>query len=271
MKTAMVNQERTKSDPDHLVLNKHTDQLDIVYYTDPLCCWSWAFEPQWRRLQYELEGIIRCRYCMTGMISSWDNYQDTLHSVSRPIQMGPVWMHASYVSGMPVHHRIWMEDPPSSSYLACIAVKCAELQSPQSGEKFLRMLREAVMLKGENIARIDVVRKLALHFADHIDPSFNILRFEDDLVNDNGLEAFRKDMQEVNYRDINRYPTLVLRAGSQPAILMTGYRPYSALWDAVKSLIPSIEPVQEITDIEKYRAYWPSITERELQEVNADQ
>ena len=25
--------------------------LSIEYYTDPLCCWSWAFEPQWRRLR----------------------------------------------------------------------------------------------------------------------------------------------------------------------------------------------------------------------------
>jgi len=267
----MANQEKINSNPDQPVLNPQADRLHIVYYTDPLCCWSWAFEPQWRRLQYELEGILQCRYCMTGMIPSWDNYQDALHSVSRPIQMGPVWMHAGSVSGMPIQHRIWMEDPPSSSYLACIAVKCAELQSPQSGGKFLRMLREAVMLKGENIARIDVVRKVAQDFAEHIDPSFNLLRFEDDLVNDKGLEAFRNDMQEVNYRDINRYPTLVLRTSNQPAILMTGYRPYSVLWDAVKSLIPSITPLQPITDIEKYAAYWPSITARELQEVNADQ
>src|SRR5690242_21305745 len=33
--------------------NNEADLLEVIYYTDPLCCWSWAFEPQWRRFLYE--------------------------------------------------------------------------------------------------------------------------------------------------------------------------------------------------------------------------
>jgi predicted DsbA family dithiol-disulfide isomerase len=123
------------------------------------------------------------------------------------------------------------------------------------------------MLRGENIARIDVIRKLAEDFSGQIDPYFNISRFNDDLVNDQGLEAFRKDMHEVNYREIKRFPTLIFRTAGVPAILITGYRPYAVLWDAVQALKPGIQPVQKITDMEKYRSYWPSITSREMEEI----
>src|SRR4051812_2644561 len=103
--------------------------LNITYYTDPLCCWSWAFEPQWRRLLFEYGEQITFQLKMGGLIPAWNAYHDATNHVSRPIQMGPVWMHASQLSGMPMNTRIWMENPPASSYPACIAVCCAGLQS----------------------------------------------------------------------------------------------------------------------------------------------
>src|SRR5436305_1999889 len=93
------------------------DQLQIVYYTDPLCCWSWAMEPQLRRIQFEFREIS-WRYCMGGLLPEWKNYNHEVNSVSRPIQIGPVWMHAGQVSGMPMDTTIWMRDPPQSSYPA---------------------------------------------------------------------------------------------------------------------------------------------------------
>ena len=86
---------------------------------DPLCCWSWALEPQWRRLRYEYGRQIRWRYRMAGMIAGWDGYDDPLMSLSRSAQMGPVWLQARHLSGMPTKDQVWTEDPPSSSYPAC--------------------------------------------------------------------------------------------------------------------------------------------------------
>ena len=47
------------------------DRVEITFYTDPLCCWSWAFEPQWRRLQYEFQDRIIYRYVMSGLLPGW--------------------------------------------------------------------------------------------------------------------------------------------------------------------------------------------------------
>src|SRR4051794_10923157 len=101
MQTVIKQEQDQKNKED--ISQPQADRVEISYYTDPLCCWSWAFEPQWRKLKFEYEGKISWRYCMSGLIPSWNDYNDPMHSVSRPIQMGPVWMHAMELSGMPMH------------------------------------------------------------------------------------------------------------------------------------------------------------------------
>ena len=58
--------------------------VDVIYYTDPLCSWSWAFEPVWRRLRYELGDQLAWRYRMGGMIPDWRHYADPLNDVASP-------------------------------------------------------------------------------------------------------------------------------------------------------------------------------------------
>src|SRR5512143_835188 len=129
----------------------------VVCYTDPLCSWSWAFEPQWRRLRFEGGDRLAWRYRMGGMIPDWSRYSDPVNAVSRPLQMAPQWFEVRHVTGMPIDERIWFEDPPASSHPACIAVKAAELQSSEAAELYLRRLREAVMLDRRNIARREIL------------------------------------------------------------------------------------------------------------------
>lgn len=243
---------------------RQTSLLEITYYTDPLCCWSWAFEPQWRRLLYEFKGKIKYRYCMSGLLPGWNNYNDSLNSVTRPIQMGPVWMHAKELSGMPIEQNIWMSDPPSSSYPACIAVKCAALQSLRAEEHFLRMLREAVMMRGENISKQEILFGLAERLAT-IDSDFHSGKFKEDIKSDVAIEAFRKDLQEVQYHQINRFPSLVIRNKDNKGVLISGYRPYSNLLDGVKQMV-EVKETKRVNP-KKYKDHWQSITERELMEI----
>lgn len=244
------------------------DRVEITFYTDPLCCWSWAFEPQWRRLQYEFQDQIVFRYVMSGLLPGWKNYNDPLYSVSRPMQMGPVWHEASLQSGMKIYDKIWVEDPPASSYPACIAVKCAELQSLIAGEKYLRMVREAVMLQGKNIARQNVLTGIAHDLTNNFPNMLDTNKFLHDLTgSDNGIEAFRKDLNEVQSRNITRFPTLIMRAINKPAIMITGYRPYPVLTDAIKQVTQTTEPLYKPPSKAAYIKYWGSITEREIEEA----
>jgi predicted DsbA family dithiol-disulfide isomerase len=240
--------------------------LHITYYTDPLCSWSWAFEPQWRRLRMECGDQIAWRYHMGGMISDWQQYSDPLNDISRPIQMGPQWYEVKAMSGMPLDDRLWYEDPPASSYPSCLAVKAAERQGVLAGERYLRLLREAAMLRRRNIARRDVRVALA-HELQAILPSFDPGQFVADLDHPQVLEAFRSDIKEVRYRNISRFPTFILRPAAGAAVLLVGYRPYAALHAAVAALALALvfSPVSGAA--EEYLRLWGSATVQEIAEA----
>lgn len=246
------------------------DRVEIVYYTDPLCCWSWAIEPQWRKLQYLFANSIHVRYCMSGLLPAWGRFNDALQSVSKPIQMGPVWMEAGHISGMPVHSQIWMENPPASSYLACMAVKCAGLQSTVAAEKYLRRLREAVMIDGKNIAVLSALMEVATGLAEEQARLLNLALFKDDLQNGRGMEAFRSDLQEVQQHGINRFPTLVFRRKNHPSLIITGYRPYPILLEMLQRIHPDIQPAYDHIDPSAYARFWGVTTPRELEEAGPE-
>lgn len=244
----------------------------VVYYTDPLCSWSWAFEPQWRRLRFEVGDRLAWRYRMGGMIPDWARYSDPVNAVSRPLQMAPQWFHVRHLTGMPIDERIWFEDPPDSSYPACIAVKAAERQSPQAAERYLRHLREAVMLDRRNIARRAVILAVADELAaDDLSRGaperFDADRFRRDLDDAASLDAFRADLKEARYLGIGRFPALTLHREGAPGIGIIGYRPYGVLRAALARIAPDLAPSRRARSRAEYEAYWGRLTERELAEA----
>ena len=207
--------------------------VEVTFYTDPLCCWSWAIRPEWEQLREELGPSIDVTYKMAGLLPSWHHFHDPVNSISKPLHMGPEWMHAKTVSGAQINDQIWITDPPASSYPACIAVKCASLQSKEAEERYLYLLQKAVMIDGMNIARTSVL----LEAAAAMRGSFDLSLFERDLLGERGKEPFRLDMQECKYLNITRLPTLVFRRAGQPSLLLSGYQSYRSLKKAYGALV----------------------------------
>jgi putative protein-disulfide isomerase len=216
--------------------DQQADRISIVYYTDPLCCWSWALEPHWQRLITEFSEDITYSYCMGGMIQDWGKFNDPLNSVNRPVQMGPVWMEVKHLTGSQIEESIWIKDPPFSSYPACIAVKAAGLQSKAAEELYLQHIRQAVMTRVQNIARTEVLLDLAKQVDQQFPEVLDLSRFETDLNSEASREAFRKDLEKVRYHQIGRFPTITLTRPGRQGILITGYRPYEVLTQALKKL-----------------------------------
>lgn len=238
--------------------------LRVDYYTDPLCCWSWALEPQVRRLRYSFGDKIYWNNVMSGMLPDWKTYHDPMNSVTRPGQMGPVWKETQHLSGMPINDRIWVDDPPGSSYPACLAYKTAALQGRLAGELYLRKTREAVMTRAMNISKKEILLQLADELA--ADSScFAFSSFRKDFLGGTALQLFRDDLKKVKIESIYRYPTLVFRTVER-GLIMTGYRPYRSLLDSVRHLAPQLDPIAGI-ELEEYRQYWGTLTDRELEEV----
>jgi len=240
------------------------DRIDIKYFTDPLCCWSWALEPQWRKLIFQYKDHLTWQYVLGGLIPSWNGFVDNINSVSRPAQMGPLWMHAQQLSGMPMAHRIWIENAPASSFPPCVAIKSAALQSNRYGESLLRKLREFCHLKGKNICDTTVIYDAAAELATQ-HPSFQMQKFLEDFQGKNGQDSFREDWKETKRWDINRFPTLILNKGTN-TIQISGYRSFDALRKALYYLDPLLQNVPLNSDILEYREFWGTLLPREESE-----
>jgi predicted DsbA family dithiol-disulfide isomerase len=157
--------------------------VQVRFYTDPACPWSWAAEPALRRLMWEFEGGIEFAWVMGGLARSYEN-ADLLDVVS-------IWLEDADAGGMPSDPRIWTKNPLESTYPACRAVKAAAQQGPEAESRYLRTLREGVMFERRKLDRpetlIDAAERSGLERR----------RFEDDLRSPASEEAFDADLAEV--------------------------------------------------------------------------
>ncbi|MQW73609.1 DsbA family protein [Sinorhizobium medicae] len=238
--------------------------VEIVYYTDPLCCWSWAFEPQWRLLRYAFAGQLAWRYRMGGMLRSWTDYQDPVNSIHRPAQMGPLWLQAHYVSGMPVDGRIWTEDQPSSSWPACVLVKAAEAQSLLAAELVLRRLRQAVMTERRNIYREEVLHEIIDTCAEESPDVIDARRLRRDMGGEEARMSFMDDVKNARFRQIGRFPALVIRRPRTAGTLMIGWRPFDAVLKTLAQVAPELGSGRRPENADAYVAFWPQLTTPEL-------
>ncbi|NJY61948.1 DsbA family protein [Salinimicrobium sp. CDJ15-81-2] len=239
------------------------EKFRVDYFTDPLCCWSWALEPQLRKLRFLLKDRLRLNYVMGGLLSEWKNFNDQMNDVARPAQLGPLWMQARNMSGQPIKENIWISNPVDTSYLACMAVKAAALQSGVAEEAMLRKLREAVMMHQRNIGELEVI----LEVAEDLDQK-QILKkdvFREDLFSDKVSKSFKEDLNKTKAGGITRFPTLLITY-KERTYQITGYRPFSELKKTFLLMEPNLELDLEI-DKEEYLNSWESLTDRELEEV----
>ncbi len=113
--------------------------VEVRYYSDPACTWSWAAEPALRRLLWEFEGQLDFVWAMGGLArhfgSGHDCYADLMSH----------WLNVAARTGMPCDPRLWTEAPISSSFPACVAVEAAAEQGWAAGYAYLRRLREGLL------------------------------------------------------------------------------------------------------------------------------
>jgi predicted DsbA family dithiol-disulfide isomerase len=127
--------------------------VTATVFTDPYCPWSWAAEPQLRRLQVEFGGQLAYTFVIVGLRRSIDP--------AGAQSLALACLDASAESGMPVDPRVFLRDPPSSTHPAGLAIAAVSEQADPT--PFLRRLREAILLEGRRMdtapALLDAARE----------------------------------------------------------------------------------------------------------------
>jgi predicted DsbA family dithiol-disulfide isomerase len=124
--------------------------VEVRYYSDPACTWSWAAEPALRRLMFEFEGELSFVWAMGGLARHFGSaYRDSEAAIgSGPDCFADLmshWLNVAGRTGMPCDPRLWTEAPISGTFPACVAVEAASEQGWKAGYRYLRRIREGLL------------------------------------------------------------------------------------------------------------------------------
>jgi putative protein-disulfide isomerase len=178
--------------------------------TDPYCPWSWAAEPQLRRLQVEFGASVAFTFVIVGLhrrIEAPDAGALALATID-----------AAAESGMPADPRVFLRDPPSSTHPAGLAVSAVAEQGDPG--PYLRRLREAILLERRRMdtapALLDAAREVG---------GLDLDRLRIDFGSNAIVERFGADLERG--RGVR---TPAFRFGDGP--LIEGYGPYERVREA---------------------------------------
>lgn len=176
--------------------------VQVRFYTDPACPWSWAAEPALRRLLWEFDERLELVWVMGGLARRYGG-EHIPGVISH-------WLEATAESRMPLDPRLWLENPLDSTYPACQAVKAASEQGWEAGYRYLRRLREGIMFERRKLDHADPL--IAAAGEAGIDRD----RFEVDLNSHAITEAFGADLDQVrNPPEAARNADAVARIGDR--------------------------------------------------------
>ncbi|MGN6190385.1 MAG: DsbA family oxidoreductase [Conexibacter sp.] len=198
--------------------------IEASYYTDPACPWSWALEPNLRRLQVEFGDGISIVPVMGGLAARFDDPQAQVAE----------WLEACDRSGMPFDPRLWLEAPPASSHPACLAAVAAGEQGAGAQRAYLRRLREGLMCGRRKLDALE-----ALVAEAHAVPGLDVERLRRDLGSSATVERFGEQLERT--RAIGGAEALPTVAFGDRAV--RGFAPYEE-WRAA-ALAAGAQPAGE--------------------------
>src|SRR3954469_11773849 len=255
--------------------------VDVRCYTDPACPWSWGSESKLRRLMWEFGDLLRFTWVMGGLARSYGaGYRDTESGVgSGPDCFGDLmgqWLETAAESGMPIDARIWAQNPIASTYPACQAVKAAAEQGPDAAYRYLRRLREGLMMERKKLDHAEAL------IGEAGPAGLDTDRFRIDLSSNAITEAFAADLDEVRDpaaeareqgkvsqtegHDRVSFPSAVFRGDDGSEHGVWGWRPYEDFRDAALAAGAKAERTELADPVEAIRLFGRCTT-RELEEL----
>jgi predicted DsbA family dithiol-disulfide isomerase len=202
--------------------------IPVTFFTDPYCPWSWAAEPQLRRLQVEFGDRLAITFVIVGLHRSIEAPDAGALALAT--------LDAAAESGMPADARVFLRDPPRSTHPAGLAVHAVAEQGDPG--PYLRRLREAIFVEGRRMdtapALLDAAREIV-----PAHPGLNLERLQVNLRSNAIVERFGADVERG--RGIVT-PAFAVGNGAEP---ITGYQ---QVRDAVAAA--GAEPATERPDVE---------------------
>lgn len=205
-------------------------EINLQYFSDPICSTCWVVQPLLRKLILEYGHYFNVENRMGGLLPSWENFNRG--NISKPADVAPHWEEECLLYGMPIDGDIWLEDPLNSSYPPSIAFKAAQLQDSDLAALFLRRIKELLFVEKTNIVDVDFLSKVAFEIG------LDSARFLKD-YEQKAKDCFIEDLRLASELKVNMLPTLIFTNKQQEQVVTTGHQSYQDLERVILKLIPN--------------------------------
>jgi predicted DsbA family dithiol-disulfide isomerase len=175
--------------------------LEISFFHDVLCAWSYIADHRLERLRAEYEPTVRFRYRPFPLRPN----EQAPNRKQRQVLARHYRRAAKEEEGGGVVDELWVgRDPPRCSLPPLLALEAALVQGPGAQRTLLRALRGAAFLRGVNVTRRDVLLELAQG------ASLDVDRFARDLDDPRCERAVEVSLAEASAIGIQGVPALIL-------------------------------------------------------------
>jgi len=191
-------------------------ELEFIYVGDAMCSWCWGFAPTMEALGEHYSFPMRL---VNGGLRPGPNSQ-VLEAGLRDY-LKHHWDQVAAVSGQPFNDAVlandgWVYD---TEYPAR-AVVTMRAHAPDREFEWFKRLQRAFYSEGTDITDSGVYPELLAGFP--VDRG----RFLDDLQAESSRLAAWDDFEEAQVLHARGFPTLLLRTGSELAMITRGYRSF---------------------------------------------
>lgn len=256
--TGVCEIPETEMNNNYKTIASQDKPLKLVYFTDPICSSCWGIEPQLRKLKLEYGNMLDIEYHMGGLLPDW-SYNSG--GISKPSDVAHHWDEVSVYYDMPIDGDVWLEDPLNSSYPPSIAFKAAEMQDKDKAIDFLRILREMVFLKKENIAKWEYIAIAAE------EAGLDVIRLKTDFEGD-AKNFFEDDLKLARDYGVRGFPTIFIQNKSGERDTIYGTKPYSSFEKAIQNLDSNAAKEQYSKNQEALFSKYNSLTAKEFSELS---
>ncbi|MBR0404233.1 MAG: DsbA family protein [Eggerthellaceae bacterium] len=191
-------------------------KLIITHFTDPLCFWCYAMEPEIRKTRVLLDDQLDYRIVM-GVLSAdvreiigFDAEAELLYELKRS-QIAERLVKAAKTIGMPFSiSRLTTRDPEEFVSLPLSLAYCAMLITDENtAEAYLRRMRECVYAEGRKLSSTEDFVELASEFP------INVERFRDNYTNGAAVPILQEGVDKCWAHGVTVFPTLLLQYGDR--------------------------------------------------------
>lgn len=208
-------------------------KVNVEYFTDPICAWSYVSEPTVQSLLSEHRDHVDFHFRSLPILDKIIGQPKEGEKFHTPQEMQQEWTEISRKTGVRLDPTLWSENPPHSSWPANRAMKAALRQGLDNGSRFIHLLRDAALVDRKNPSDLEVLKSIA------VEAALDVNRFHKDMT-ENAQQLEREvadDAIEAIERCIFSTPTLVMQNDDEDKVIISGTLDYQVVNHAIRSLL----------------------------------